>query len=442
MTEVDRRETSGRGSGSGATGLRRSSASMLLGHGGRAVLAALTFVLVARGLGDSGFGTVSAVMAAAALVLPFASLGAVHLLVRLAVREPGRLASTAPGAVLVTAVGGALATVLAALVCLLVVPTLPLAAVVALLAADLVGSALLELVAGVQVARGRAMAAALSQVGFHGLRFAAALALYAVPGAMTLQSWPWAYAATSAVGALVAVVVLRVQLGAPTADVVGGGGGGGGALAGARWVLGQWRDGFHFSVGLGSQALYNDLDKLMLTRLDSEAANGVYTAAYRVVDLSLVPLRAVLAAAYPRFFVAGAAGGTAGLRSAVALARSIAPTTVGWCALASVALLAGADLVPLLLGESFEGTQGVVRALAVLPLLKVAHYLAADALTGAGHQRVRSGWQLGVALANGALNLWLIPAFGLGGAVAASLVCDGALAVALWCVVWRELRRG
>jgi len=408
---------------------------MLLGHGGRAVLGALTFVLVARGLGDAGFGTVGAVMAAAALALPFASLGAVHLLVRSAVREPGRLRTTAPGAVLVTAVGGALATVLAALVCLVVVPSLPLAAVVALLAADLVGSALLELVAGVQVARGRAMAAALSQVGFHGLRFAAAVALYAVPGGMTLQTWPWAYAATSAVGAVVAVAVLRAQLGPPAPDDAG-------VVASARWVLAQWRDGFHFSVGLGSQALYNDLDKLMLARLDSVAANGAYTAAYRVVDLSLVPLRAVLAAAYPRFFAAGAAGGTAGLRSAVALARSIAPTTVGWCALASVALLAGADLVPVLLGESYEGTQGVVRGLAVLPLLKVAHYLAADALTGAGQQRVRSAWQLGVALANGGLNLWLIPAHGVGGAVVASLLCDGALAVGLWCVVWGRLRRG
>ena len=107
-----------------------------------------------------------------------------------------------------------------------------------------------------------------------------------------------------------------------------------------------------------------------------------------------------------------------------------------------MALLAGADLVPVLLGESYEGTQGVVRGLAVLPLLKVAHYLAADALTGAGQQRVRSAWQLGVALANGGLNLWLIPSYGVSGAVAASLLCDGALAVGLWCVVWGRLRRG
>ncbi len=399
---------------------------MLVGHGGRAALAALTFVIVARELGTGGFGAVGAVMAAAGLAIPFASLGAVHLLVRSAVREPHRLPSAAAGAAVVTAVGGALATVVAALVCLLVVPSLPLAAVLALLAADLVGSALLELVAGVQVARGRAGAAAAAQVGFHGLRLLAALGLVAAPVGLTLVTWPWAYLAASLVSAAVAVVVLRRQLGPAPADV--------------RGVLAQWRDGFHFSVGLGSQALYNDLDKVMLAGLGSAAANGAYTAAYRVVDLSLVPLRAVLAAAYPRFFVTGAAGGTTGLRSAVALARSIAPTTVGWCALASVGLLAGADLVPVLLGADYASAVGALRALAVLPLLKVAHYLAADALTGAGHQRVRSGWQLGVALANGALNLWLIPAFGLGGAVAASLLCDGALAAALWLVVWRRLR--
>ncbi|MGQ7294998.1 lipopolysaccharide biosynthesis protein [Quadrisphaera sp. KR29] len=417
------------------SGLRRSSASMLLGHGGRAVLAGLTFLLVARELGAAGFGAVSAVMAAAALVLPFASLGAVHLLVRSAVRAPARLPGAFAGSVVVTAGGGLLATSLAALVCAAVVPSLPLGVVVSLLVADLVGSALLELAAGVQVARGRALAAAHGQVLFHGLRFAAAVALVLTPAGLTTGGWASAYLLTSLVGAGVAVVLVRREVGA--------GAGGRAALAGeVRSVLAQWRDGLHFSVGLGAQALYNDLDKLMLARLGSVAANGAYTAAYRLVDVALVPLRAVLAAAYPRFFAAGAAGGAAGLRSAVGLARSIAPTTVGWCALASVSLLAGAGLVPVVLGPQYEPAVGALRALALLPLLKVAHYLAADALTGAGHQRVRSAWQLGVAVGNGLLNLWLIPAFGLTGAVAASLVCDGVLALALWSVVWRRLRRG
>lgn len=413
------------------SGLRRSSASMLLGHGGRAAFAGLTFLLVARELGPAGFGAVGAVMAAAALALPFASLGAVHLLVRSAVRAPERLPGAFAGAAAVTAGGGLVATALAAAVCLLVVPAVPLPAVLALLVADLVGSALLELAAGVQVARHRALGAATAQLVFHGLRFAAAVALALAPGGLTAGGWAAAYAVTSLVGGAAAVVVVRRQLGS-----------GGARLASeVRWVLAQWRDGLHFSVGLGAQALYNDLDKLMLARLGSVSANGAYTVAYRLVDMALVPLRAVLAAAYPRFFAAGAAGGTAGLRAAVGLARSIAPTTVGWCALASVALLAGADLVPLLLGTAYEPVVGALRWLALLPLLKVAHYLAADALTGAGQQRVRSAWQLGVAVGNGLLNLWLIPAFGLAGAVAASLVCDGVLALALWAVVWRRLRQ-
>ncbi|MBC3762894.1 lipopolysaccharide biosynthesis protein [Quadrisphaera oryzae] len=413
------------------SGLGRSSASMLLGHGGRAAFAGLTFLLVARELGPDGFGAVGAVMAAAALALPFASLGAVHLLVRSAVRAPEGLPGAFAGAAAITAGGGLAATVVAALVCLLVVPSVPLPAVLALLVADLVGAALLELAAGVQVARHRALGAARAQLVFHGLRFAAAVALVLTPAGLTVGGWAVAYAVTSLVGGAAAVVVVRRQLGR------------GGAPLGAevRGLLAQWRDGFHFSVGLGAQALYNDLDKLMLTRLGSEAANGAYTVAYRLVDLSLVPLRAVLAAAYPRFFAAGAAGGQAGLRAAVGLARSIAPTTVGWCALASVALVAGADLVPLLLGSAYEPAVGALRWLALLPLLKVAHYLAADALTGAGQQRVRSAWQLGVAVGNGLLNLWLIPAFGLAGAVAASLLCDGVLALALWAVVWGRLRR-
>jgi O-antigen/teichoic acid export membrane protein len=183
--------------------------------------------------------------------------------------------------------------------------------------------------------------------------------------------------------------------------------------------------------------MYNDLDKTMLARLSTLQATGAYTAAYRVVDMALTPLRAVLAAAYPRFFAAGAEG----LEGSLVLVRKLAPATVGYCALAGLALLAGADLVPLLLGSSYDGAVGALRGLAALPLLKVAHYLAADALTGAGRQGVRSTWQLAVALANVVLNLVLIPAHGLAGAVVASLVCDGALAVALWGVVAVGVRR-
>ncbi|HXJ29779.1 MAG TPA: polysaccharide biosynthesis C-terminal domain-containing protein, partial [Gemmatimonadales bacterium] len=70
-----------------------------------------------------------------------------------------------------------------------------------------------------------------------------------------------------------------------------------------------------------------------------------------------------------------------------------------------------------------------------LPTLRAVHSFAADALTGAGHQELRTAAQVGVAAFNIALNLILIPAYSWVGAAWASLASDGALAVSLWSIL-------
>jgi O-antigen/teichoic acid export membrane protein len=83
------------------------------------------------------------------------------------------------------------------------------------------------------------------------------------------------------------------------------------------------------------------------------------------------------------------------------------------------------------LGPEYAPTVDVLRWLAPLPLLKALHYFAADTLTGAGFQSLRSIVQIGVAGVNVVLNLWLIPRYGWRGAAGSSLVTDGLLLVSL-----------
>jgi O-antigen/teichoic acid export membrane protein len=94
-----------------------------------------------------------------------------------------------------------------------------------------------------------------------------------------------------------------------------------------------------------------------------------------------------------------------------------------------------APLVPVVLGQSYAGVTTAIRWLAILPLLRAMHYFAADALTGAGHQELRTAAQIGVALLNVALNLALIPAYSWQGAAWASIVSDGSLAACLWMIL-------
>ncbi len=427
-------------------GLLADTAAMLAGQGGKALIQAGYFLVLARELGPERFGALSAVLAVVALAMPFTSLGAVHLMVRAVVRDPASLAQQFASAAVVTAVGGALGTLAVTGVGAWVlagalggggggggggagaggsdpasVPVL-LATVAALAAADLVGALLAELCGGVYTATERLRTTASIQLAYSALRLAGALALLLAPAAFTLGAWAAVYAALSLAGAVALVIAVRTHVGP--------------ASPAPLLYLHQWRDGLAFSVGLGSQAVYNDVDKAMLARITGATSAGVYTAAYRLVDMAFIPVRALLSAAYPRFFAAGGDG----IRGTVVLARSLVPVSAGYAALASAGLFLAAPLAPLLLGSGYDDVVPVLRGLALLPLLKVAHYLAADALTGAGLQGARSAWQVGVAGLNVALNLALIPAYGITGAVVSSLACDAALGLALWGLVARHLR--
>ena len=68
-------------------------------------------------------------------------------------------------------------------------------------------------------------------------------------------------------------------------------------------------------------------------------------------------------------------------------------------------------------------------------------YLAADTLTGAGHQKARSIVQVGAALINVLLNIWLIRFYSWKGAAWATLISDSLRLICLWLIVFLLYRK-
>jgi O-antigen/teichoic acid export membrane protein len=66
----------------------------------------------------------------------------------------------------------------------------------------------------------------------------------------------------------------------------------------------------------------------------------------------------------------------------------------------------------------------------VLPILRSLHYAWGSAITGSSSQWNRTGTQFGAAALNLCLDFLLIPRWSWRGAASASLITDGALAVA------------
>jgi O-antigen/teichoic acid export membrane protein len=155
----------------------------------------------------------------------------------------------------------------------------------------------------------------------------------------------------------------------------------------------------------------------MLARLSTLVATGIYGAAYRIVDVSFSPVSSLLYAAYPSFFRAGMGG----IAASCKYARPLLIRSLGFSFLICTAILLFAGVVPRILGAQYAATAEALRWLSFLPILKSVHYFLSDVLTSAGHQAVRTVIQIGVALFNILINLWVIPAYSWRGAAVSSI---------------------
>ncbi len=199
-----------------------------------------------------------------------------------------------------------------------------------------------------------------------------AAGLFLAIGDPTPSRWALWYLGSSALSAAISVAVTWWELGRPE-RVIG-------------YPLKELREGMYFATSLSAQNIYNDIDKSMLARLSTLEATGIYSAAYRLIDVAFVPVRSLLAALYPRFFQQGARGA----RESLAVSRKLLPYAGAYAAVAGMVLYLLAPQLPRLLGADYRASVGAVRLLALLPLLKTIHYFAADALTGAGYQGRRT----------------------------------------------------
>ncbi len=184
-------------------------------------------------------------------------------------------------------------------------------------------------------------------------------------------------------------------------------------------------EGVGYSFAGSTQAIYNDLDKTLLSHYNMSAQNGPYTLAYRITDFATSPIGAVDTVILPRFFQYGAER----MPEVMHLFRKSMRTVVLMGVGVGVVLLLSAPLVPRIVGKDFTNIVLALRWLCVLPVLRGVHRVSGSALTGVGYQNARTGSQLVVAAINLGLNVWWIPRFGWIAAAWSSVVADALLAV-------------
>lgn len=392
----------------------RNTLWMLLGFGFRLGIQFLYFVLLARILGPEQYGAFVGVVALVMVLSPFASWGSGNILIKYASRDPG-LFQRYWGAALATTLvsGGALSGLAFLLSGLLFGWETALALALPIALGDLIGIRLADVSGQAFQSRERLSRTSALWILMSTSRLLGVLILYALPEA-NASHWALLYAGSGFLAGALGVAWVVRELGFGPLSL--------------GPMRGEWREGFYFAISLAAQGAYNDLDKTLLARLVSEGVAGGYAAAYRVLDAAFVPMRALLYATYPRFFREGRRG----LESSRAFALRLLPFGLAAGGLGAALALGLAPLLPVLLGPEYALSAAVLPLLAPILLFRALHYLAADALTGAGYQGLRSAVQVGVAFLNLGLNLWWIPLLGWRGAVWSSLLSDGMLATGLW----------
>ena len=382
-----------------SSSLGQNTAWALAGYGLRLLIQTIYFIIIARYLGPAQYGGFVAVTALASVISPFVGVGSGNLLVKHVSRNKTMFSECWGNGLFLTFLSG---TLLAAAVAGLSLGLLPrsitMTTVVLVCVSDLIFVKFLDMAAWAFQSFEMLSQYAQLNILISLMRLVGIAALAHFLARPTIVAWSAVYLAGSFLAGLIGVGWATSRFGMPTFKL--------------SRIRAELVEGFHFSVSLSAQTIYNDIDKTMVARLSTLQAAGIYAAAYRLIDVSFIPVRALLNAAYPIFFRHGEAGFHASLR----FGRRLLVQTIAYPLFAFVALLAGASFVPHILGRGYAEVTEALRWLSLLPLLKTLHSFVADSLTGAGFQRLRTLVQIGVASFNFIINLWLIPSFGWRGA--------------------------
>lgn len=397
--------------------LAQNAAWILLGQGMSILCQGAYFVLLARLLGPVEYGVYAGVFAMVAILSAYCTLGSQFTLLRHVSPAPEKLAHYWANVLVTTlTIGSVFVGIL--------VWTVPRMAhlyswrlVLCAAVGDCLCAPIIDAASRVFQAFEKMRTTAFLRLLMNLLRALLAGFLLLRLHHATAQQWVVASLAVSFAVAILALALVTWRYGKPTLSL--------------RLFRQRCGEGVVFAFSDSTTGIYNNFDKAMLGHFGMNSANGIYTMAYRVVDMCTVPMSSIHAAAFPRFFRKGIGGVCNTAPYALRILKRTGPLAL----ILALAMVLAAPIIPHLVGKSFNESILALRWLCLLPFFRTFQYSAGDALTGAGHQKLRLGVQAIAAAFNFGVNLYLIPNYGWLGAAWSSLATDALLGIANWTVL-------
>ncbi len=378
------------------------------------------FIIIARVLGPENYGSFIGITALASLVFPFVALGTEHVLLQKVAVKPQLFFTYWGNSLFILLVSGAFLSI----VCLLISPILftdkiSLITIALIIIADLIFLSVIDL--SIKALMSVYLAKKTSQliVFTTCVKLLAALSLAAFFENPSIETWAILYTGTYMTISILAIIIVNRLIGVPKPKFSS--------------LIATIKQGFFFSIGTSANNINANLDKTMLASMAGLQATGIYGSAYRFIEVGKVPIISLFGASYTRFFKYGESG----IQNTLKFAKKLLPLLVGYSIICVLGYHIFAPWIPYVLGAEYQDAIAVLLWLAPLPAIFAFQLLAADSLTGAGYQRSRSIIQIGAAILNVSLNIWLIPLYSWKGAAWATLISDTLQMVCLWIVVFR-----
>jgi O-antigen/teichoic acid export membrane protein len=414
--------------GSGSRGLRQKALGVwrgYIGSGGKdaglglvmeisTVLSAMvTFGSLTTKLGPIGYGYYAGVMGLVGLLSTFGGAWVSMVLLQNAVRDKQPLNWATRSATSWTTLATVVAMVGAVALGPTILPQVSLVAILAFVAAEVVGDQAVQLAASVVLVKSSFSMSSRIKLVYIWVTTFVLLAQW-LTNSVTLLSVGIGQLISALIVGAGSLIVCEKHFGVPI-------------RFGRPEVLDIQR-GTLYALVLGSFALQEDADKTLLVHYHKTVDAGQYAAAYRIVQVALLPLRAAMSSTHWRFLQHDEdALGQHRKRSV-----KVTIPAVAYGASAVVGMVVLAPLVPHILGHKYAGTVIMIRALALFVLLRSMTLFAFNGLIGLG----RNGWRTGIlgfsSLVNVGINLALIPTMSWRGAVIATLVSESIFMVLTW----------
>jgi O-antigen/teichoic acid export membrane protein len=402
--------------------LATNAGIVAFGSGGRLILQVALFVLVARMLGATDYGAFVSITVLVAIVSTFSGLSCEIVIVKAVSRNPSRLREYFGSGLLLLALTTPPLVILSIFAVSMISGahvSWPLVALIAV--GDLFFLRVNMLCAACYQALELVNKSAVLNIGFSAGRLAAAFLAKALLPHLDFEHWAYFYTGGAVAAAVVSCTWVIHDLGWP------------------KWFIAtdEVNFGFHSSMQSTLFFMLRDIDKPLLSKLASLHSAGVYAAAFRVADASIIPIRALMYAAFARFF----RHGSRGVMGSSDFALRLLPFGLAYGALAACGIELFSFVVPWLLGKQYVESASILRIFGILPVFHAAYNIGADSLTACGRQSTRSAVQSGAAGAMVVLCLVLIPRYGAMGAAFANVTSHALMAAGMWCAIFLHRHR-